>query len=199
MNTKTTAAIITALISLTPQAFAKTFAIDVTQSHIQWTGKKVVGQQHQGTVTVQSGQVELNGNNLTGGEIIIDMASIKNEDLKDAEYNAKLTGHLKSDDFFSVAQHPTSKFKITSVKKLKNNKKATHEVTGHLTIKDATHPVTFLMKIELNSGVAIAKGKIVIDRTKYNIRYGSGKFFENLGDKMISDDFELDIDLKSKI
>lgn len=196
---KTTAAIITAVISLTPQAFAKTFAIDATQSRIQWIGKKVVGQQHQGTVAVQSGQVELNGSNLIGGEIIIDMASIKNEDLKDSDYNAKLTGHLKSDDFFSVTLHPTSKFKITSAKKLKNNKRATHEVTGQLTIKDASHPVTFLMKIELINGVAIAKGKIMIDRTKYNIRYGSGKFFENLGDKMISDDFELDIDLKSKI
>ncbi len=197
-QTKTTA-IFTAILLSSSLAFAKTADIDGAKSSVRWTGKKVTGQEHTGTVAVQSGIVELSGNELKGGEITIDMRSLKNEDLKDAEYNAKLTGHLKSDDFFAVEKNPTSTFKITSVKPLKNRSDATHEITGDLTIRGTTQPVTFPAKIEVKNGAASAKGKVTVDRTKYNVRYGSGKFFENLGDKMIKDTFELDLDLRSKI
>lgn len=185
-------------LSNAPIAFGKTVEIDPAKSKVGWTGKKVAGQ-HNGTVSVKSGQVDLEGDTLKGGEVLIDMSSIKNEDLKDPEFNAKLTGHLKSDDFFGVEQHPTSKFKISSIKALKGKKDATHEISGDLTIKGVTHPVSFPAKIEVKDGTASAKGKLKIDRTKYNVKYGSGKFFENLGDKMINDEFELDLDLKSKI
>lgn len=199
MRLTTSTTIVAALLALSPYALAKSVAVDPAQSSVRWLGKKVVGDKHDGSVAVKSGQVELEGNELKGGEVVIDMGSIKNDDVKDATYNAKLTGHLKSDDFFGVATHPTSQFKIKSVKALKGRKDATHEITGDLTIKGVTHPVTFPAKVEVKNGIASAKGKLVVDRTKYNVRYGSGKFFENLGDKMISDEFELDIDLKSKI
>jgi polyisoprenoid-binding protein YceI len=161
-------------------------------------GKKVTGQ-HNGTVALKSGKVDLDGKTLKGGKFEIDMNSIVVEDLKDPTYNAKLTGHLKSDDFFGVAKFPTSTFVITSVKPVKNEKDATHEITGDLTIKGITQPVTFPAKVEFKDGEAHAKGKAMVDRTKYNIRYGSGKFFENLGDKMISDNFEMDLDLAAKL
>lgn len=199
MKMTTTATLMAALLSITPAAFAKPSAIDATQSSVRWTGKKVIGDKHVGTVAVKSGQVEFDGNNLKGGEVVIDMTSIKNEDVKDAGYNAKLTGHLKSDDFFGVDKNPTANFKITSVKALKGGKDATHEIKGDLTIKGTTLPVTFPAKVEVKDGTASAKGKLSVDRTKYGIRYGSGKFFENLGDKMISDEFDLEIELKSKL
>lgn len=190
------AALLTALLIATP-AFAKTVDIDPAKSSVRWLGKKVAGQ-HNGTVAVQSGQVELNGDQLKGGQVTIDMRSIKNEDLKDAEYNAKLVGHLKSDDFFAVEKNPTSTFKITAVKPLKNRKDATHEITGDLTIRGTTHPITFPAKVEVKKGEVSAQGKLTVDRTKYNVRYGSGKFFENLGDKMINDTFELELNLVAK-
>ena len=178
-------------------ALSKTVSLDPVQSKIHWVGKKVTGQ-HEGSVTLKAGQIEIDGKNVKGGQFEIDMTSIKNDDLKDAAYNTKLTNHLKSDDFFGVEKHPTSTFTITSVKPLKNRADATHEITGNLSIKGVTQPVTFPAKIDVSGGKAHAEGKVTIDRTKYNIRYGSGKFFENLGDKMINDTFELNLDLTSK-
>ncbi len=178
-------------------AFAKELSIDPAQSTIKWTGKKVTGQHH-GVINLKSGSVDVDKNALKGGQFEVDMTSIKNEDITDAENNAKLTGHLKSDDFFGVNKFSTATFKITSVKPLKGQKDATHEITGDLTIKGVTHPVTFPAVVDIKGDKASAKGKVTIDRTKYGIKYGSGQFFENLGDKMINDTFELDLDLKSK-
>lgn len=182
-------------------AKTQTLAVDPAGSAVKWTGKKVTGA-HNGTVSLKSGQVELENNKLKGGNFEIDMTSIKVEDLKDPEYNGKLTGHLRSDDFFGVDKHPTSTFKITSVKELKKGTKgvkdATHEIAGDLTIKGVTQPVVFPAKISVKGDQATATGKLMVDRTKYNIRYGSGKFFENLGDKMINDEFEIELDLKAK-
>jgi polyisoprenoid-binding protein YceI len=177
-------------------ATAANLEVDSSKSSVRWLGKKVTGA-HNGTIALKSGQVELDGKNIKGGVFEIDMGSIIVEDLKDPEWNKKLNDHLKSDDFFGVATHPVSTFKITSVKPLKK-KDSTHEISGDLTIKGITHPVTFPAKIEVKGNEASAKGKVTVDRTKYNIRYGSGKFFDNLGDKMINDEFQLELDLKSK-
>jgi len=199
MKTNKIALSLLTVLSLTgAMSFAKNFPVDTSQSKVRWLGKKVSGQ-HNGTVNVKSGTVDLKGNNLKGGNFEIDMPSIVVEDIKDAEFNGKLTGHLKSDDFFSVEKFPTSTFKITSVKPLKSKKDGTHEITGDLTIKGITHPVTFPATVEVKNGVAKAKGKATVDRIKYNIRYGSGQFFKNLGDKMIDDQFQIELDIQSKI
>jgi polyisoprenoid-binding protein YceI len=189
--------IMTAFSASQALAKAKELSIDPAQSTIKWTGKKVTGQHH-GVINLKSGTVEVDKDALKGGQFEVDMTSIKNEDISDAENNAKLTGHLKSDDFFGVNKFSTATFKITSVKPLKGQKDATHEITGDLTIKGITHPVTFPAVVEVKGDKASAQGKVTIDRTKYGIKYGSGQFFENLGDKMINDTFELDLDLKSK-
>jgi polyisoprenoid-binding protein YceI len=184
-----------------PTAFAKSVAIDSGKSSVRWLGKKkVVDSKHFGTIGLKAGAVELDAKNqLTGGQFEIDMTSMKDEDLTDAGYNAKLIGHLKSEDFFSVDKHPTSRFVIKSVKPLKGKADATHEIAGDLTIKGITHPVTFPAKIEVSGKEAKAAGKVVFDRTKYEIRYGSGKFFQNLGDKIIDDTIEIDLDLRAQI
>jgi polyisoprenoid-binding protein YceI len=178
-------------------ALAKPVELDTAASSAKWLGKKVTGQ-HNGTVALKSGTVDLEKGAVKGGEFEIDMATIKNEDIKDEKNNTKLVGHLKSDDFFGVEKHPTAKFKIKSVKELKGNKEATHEVTGDLTIKGKTETVTFPAQIDVKGEKATAKAKIVVDRTKFDVRYGSGKFFENLGDKMINDNFDFEVDLKTK-
>jgi polyisoprenoid-binding protein YceI len=186
-----------------PSAWAESAAkykVDVPASKVEWVGKKVTGQ-HNGQVKLKSGELAVMGNAVTGGNIVIDMASITNEDLKDAEYNSKLTGHLKSDDFFGVAKHPTATFKITKVEPIANAKgtEANQKVTGDLTIKGMSHPLTFPATITVANGKAEANAKDVkIDRTLYDIRYGSGKFFQGLGDKVIYDDFLISFNIVAK-
>lgn len=173
-------------------AFAKPVNVDTKKSVINWVGKKVTGQ-HNGRLWLKSGSVDMDKNNIKGGTFVIDMTSIKDDDLKDPEYNAKLTGHLKSDDFFGVQKYPTSTFKITSVKPISSG--GTHEITGDLTIKGITKSISFPAQVDIKGAKATAKGKIKVDRTQFDVKYGSGKFFENLGDKMINDEFELELDL----
>lgn len=173
---------------------AETYQLDVQQSQIEWVGKKVTGQ-HNGVVSLKSGQVTLDGQKITGGDFKVDMTSIKVLDIADAEKNQKLTNHLNSDDFFATANHPESTFKITSIKDLGNNKA---EISGDLTIKGITKPATFPAELNFQSDKIQAKGTLKLDRTQYNIRYGSGKFFEGLGDKLIYDEFELKLNLYAK-
>jgi len=127
------------------------------------------------------------GTKLTGGEFVVDMTSlVTTDDMGDSK--AKLEGHLKSDDFFGVETHPTSKLVITSVKPF-NDKSST--VTGDLTIKGITKPITFVISIYADKAMATLK----VDRAKYDVRYGSDSFFDNLGDKTIYDEFDLVVNL----
>ena len=173
---------------------AETYQLDLQQSQIEWVGKKVTGQ-HNGVVSLKSGQVTLDGKKITGGEFKVDMTSIKVLDISDAEKNQKLTNHLNSEDFFATASNPESNFKINSVKDLGDNKA---EITGDLTIKGITKPVTFPATLSLQGDKIQATGTLKVDRTLYNIRYGSGKFFQGLGDKLINDEFELKLNLYAK-
>lgn len=162
--------------------------VDVKASTVEWTGKKITGA-HTGTIQLKNGSVSLTEDGeLSGGEFVMDMNSIVVTDLT-GEYKTKLENHLNSDDFFGVENFGTSKLVITEVTPKEGN---VYGVTGDLTIKGKTEPVTFDMKVTDNS----ASAKVVINRTKYGIRYGSGSFFDNLGDKTIDDNFTLDVNLK---
>lgn len=157
-------------------------------SKVTWKAYKVTGS-HNGTVDLKSGALVFDDNGqLTGGEFVVDMTSITVADLE-GEYKGKLEGHLKSDDFFSVANHPTSSLVFTKVKPTGKN---SYEVTGDLTIKGITKPVTFDVSIYGSKATATMK----IDRAQYDVRYGSGSFFDNLGDKTIYDEFDLVVDLE---
>lgn len=177
-------------LTLTTGVIAATQKVDVKKSKVEWTGKKVTGQ-HNGTIDIKEGTLEVNNSKLTGGKIVIDMQSLKNEDLKDQEYNAKLVGHLKSDDFFSVVTHPTSQLEVTKVEGSGANLK----VTGNLTIKGKTNPVTFPVTVSKEGNNSVYHGTITVDRSKYDVRYGSKSFFNDLGDKAINDEFTLDFHL----
>lgn len=160
------------------------YTVDNSISSMEWVGKKVTGQ-HNGTIKVKEGTVTVSDGMITGGTLMIDMNSIVIEDIKDEGTNAKLAGHLRSDDFFSVEKYPMSKLIINKVEK-KGDKFHIH---GDLTIKGKTDKVEIPAEIKMENGKLVAIGETEIDRTKWDIKYGSGKFFEDLGDKMIYDNF----------
>lgn len=170
------------------------FEIDTKESKVHWNAKKVTGE-HSGYVSVGNGTVTVENDVVSGAQVNMDMTSIVCTDLTDAEWNKKLVGHLKSDDFFSVDKNPVANFEITSMKKLNNEE---YDVKGKLTIKGITNEITFPAKVSVANGNVQAMGTAKVDRTKWDIRYGSGKFFEGLGDKMIYDEFEITFDIKAK-
>jgi polyisoprenoid-binding protein YceI len=170
------------------------FEIDTKASKVHWTGKKVTGE-HTGYLSVGNGTVTVSKNAVTGAKVNMDMNSIVCTDLTDAEWNKKFVGHLRSDDFFSVEKYPNSVFEITSVKAASAGE---YTVKGKLTIKGITNEISFPAKVSVANGTVKANGTAKIDRTKWDIRYGSGKFFEGLGDKMIYDEFEITFDIVAK-
>ena len=172
-------------------AKAATYKVDAAKSTLVWNGKKVTGE-HTGNIKVKDGAFVVDGNKVTGGEFTFDMASMTCTDLTDAGYNVKLMGHLKGDDFFSTAKHPTSTFKITKVTPKGGDQ---YDVTGNMTIKGITNAITFPATVKMTPAGITADGKATIDRTKFDIRYGSKSFFESIGDKAINDDFTVEMKL----
>ncbi len=163
--------------------------VDTKASKVYWTGKKVTGE-HTGYLSVDNGTLMMKDGKLSGAVINMDMNSIVCTDLE-GEWNGKLVGHLKSEDFFSVEKHPVAKFEAKSFKKSGTQ----HEVTGHLTIKGITHEVSFPVEVKMDGDKVMANGTAKFDRTKWDIRYRSGKFFSDLGDNLIYDDFEIKFEL----
>ncbi|MGB0881485.1 MAG: YceI family protein [Vicingaceae bacterium] len=159
--------------------------INTKVSKVNWVGKKVTGQ-HEGTISIKEGALNLHDGHLSSGVVVIDMTSVTCTDLKDDGYNKKLIGHLNSPDFFDVSKHSSATLEISGVKNIEGNK---HMVSGKLTIKGITKPISFPATIEMKDGKLGAYAEVKIDRTLYDIKYGSGKFFEGLGDKMIDDEF----------
>ncbi len=173
----------------------KKLVADASATVIDWKGDKIVGSEHVGTIDLKSGWLSVDGNVITGGEFIVDMSSIKNSDVKDEKMRERLVGHLKSDDFFGVETYPHSKLVITGSTRTSDGKLL---VKGSLTIKEATHPVEFTVT-ESKSGDALTyTAPLTFDRSLYNVRFGSGKFFANLGDNTINDDIKLTVKLVVK-
>lgn len=161
--------------------------VKTEKSKVVWKGYKVTGS-HEGVINMTSGSLSFKQDKLTDGEFVIDMTSITNTDME-GEYKGKLEGHLKSDDFFGVAKFPTAKLDF---KKVKPDGKNGYTVTADLTIKGKTNSITFNMSVYGNKATASLK----IDRTKFDVRYGSTSFFDGLKDKAIYDDFDIVVDLE---
>jgi polyisoprenoid-binding protein YceI len=160
--------------------------VNVKESKVTWKGYKVTGE-HEGTINLKSGALQFDGETLIGGSFIMDMTTINTTDLE-GEYKGKLDGHLKSADFFGVEAHPTASLEIKDAK----GSNGKYNVKADLTIKKITQPVEFTMYVMENSATAFVK----IDRTKFDIKYGSASFFDNLKDKAIYDEFDLNVTLK---
>jgi polyisoprenoid-binding protein YceI len=161
--------------------------VKTNESKVAWKAYKVTGS-HSGTVALKSGALMFEGDQLTGGEFTVDMTTLIATDLE-GESRQKLEGHLKSDDFFGTTSNPTSTLIFTNVKSTGKN---SYEVTGDLTVKGITKPVTFDVSVYGSKATATLK----VDRTNYEVKYGSGSFFDDLGDKTIYDEFDLVVDLE---
>ena len=189
-------AVVTAFAFTTKEAKKPTnYTIDTKLTTATWIGKKVTGQ-HTGGITISKGTIEASGKDITGGSFEFDMTSITNTDLTDKEWNDKLMTHLKSDDFFSVTKNPTANFVIT---KATIKADGTYDITGKLTIKGITNEITFPANVKIDEKTFVTIAKIMVNRTKFDIKYGSASFFEGIGDKAISDEFELDINVVAKV
>lgn len=165
------------------------FGIVTTQSSIDWLGRKVTGA-HNGTIGLKHGELVIDGGHVSEGWFIIDTTSIKILDITDPATNAQFAGHLASDDFFAVEQYPEAYFKISSV--------SNAHVEGDLTIKGITNPVSFDIELNVAGDQLTATGKIIVDRTRYDMKFRSGNFFQNLGDTLIYNEFELNVTLTAK-
>ncbi|MFV5700909.1 YceI family protein [Flavobacterium sp. XS2P12] len=185
-NLKSIALALVVVLS-TVSVTAQTKKVDASKSTVNWVGKKVTGK-HEGTVNLKDGKLIFKGKKLAGGSFNVDMTSLTATDLS-GEYQGKLNGHLKSEDFFGTEKFPTATLVFKKVVKKTAN---LYTVTGDLTIKGITNPITFDLATTSNTAATSLK----IDRTKYDIKYNSASIFSSIGDKAISDDFDLAVALK---
>jgi len=168
------------------------YKIKVEQSQIIWSGEKIIGSGHIGNVKILNGQILLdNGNNLKSANFSIDMNSIT-----ESRNNQQVVTHLKSADFFDTAAYPLSELKITAMERSKND---FFNVSGDLTIKGITQKIIFPAQINIKDDEIQAKAEFNIDRTNWNIEYGSGKFFKELADQAIKDEINFKVDLSTSI
>lgn len=174
-------------LTITISASAQKSEINLNKSNVKWTGNKIGGS-HNGEIKIKSGYFEFKGGDIVSGEVLMDMNSITDLDLKDEGYNQKLIGHLKSDDFFGVEKFPTSMFKVTKASSFKDGKTT---LTGVLTIKGKSENIS----VDITKKENIYSAQLKVNRSKYDVRYGSKSFFDNLGDKVIDDIFILDIQI----
>ncbi|MDF1573821.1 MAG: YceI family protein [Bacteroidales bacterium] len=172
-----------------PLLFAQKVEFNPNVSSIEWLGKKI-GSQHTGNIQFKSGYLELQDDMIVAGNFVVDMTSITNSDIDNQERNQRLVGHLKSDDFFGVEQYPTASFVVSKSTKFKDGKST---LTGDITIKGKTESITFEV---LRTGKEYT-ASLGIDRSRFDVRFGSGSFFDNLGDNAINDIVKLDIKLVS--
>ena len=161
--------------------------IDTARSEIMWKGQKITGV-HEGTLHFKEGVLNFQDGKLIGGNFVVNMSTINTTDLS-GKQQQNLNAHLKADDFFGVDKYPEAILTFDKVNPSAENKYA---VSGNITIKGITKPVNFDISVDKNK----ATTSLTIDRTKFGIKYGSGSFFDNLGDKAIYDDFEIKVDLQ---
>jgi polyisoprenoid-binding protein YceI len=169
----------------------KYFIIDTKETVVAWTGSTVHGE-ITGYVYISKGELMIEKGQLVAGTVEVDMNTIEN---KNHARDNRMLNHLKSPDYFDVKKFPFSTITITRVDSTNNENKT---VTGDLTIKGITHPVTFPASIEVKGGVVTANGKLVIDGTRWGVLYNSGKFYNNLADKAVSDSIEFNIKIVAK-
>ncbi len=172
--------------------------VNTEATTVKWHGQnKIIDKHHYGSVKVSQGTLWINtgSNIITGGKVVIDMTSIDNDDLKGTEKLMDLVGHLKSPDFFEVETYPTAVLEIAGSEYAEEGDELQFNIKANLTIKGVTKPITFPARVTHLLGVIQAEAKFIIDRSEWNVQYGSESFFKNLGDKAISNDIEFEVTL----
>ena len=170
-------------------SYSQSLTANKTQSLIRWYGEELTGKTHFGNLSFKEGRIELQDGLIIGGNFVVNMTSLSVEDLSGGA-KARLEGHLRSDDFFSVDKYPEATLKITQKAKIEGD---VQKLYGELTIKGSKHDVDFSI-ILVDKKTATAN--LTFDRSKYNVRFRSGSFFENLGDKLILDDIRMEVSLQ---
>ena len=184
---KTYKILMTLTFLITYQIVAQELVLDTSSSKLKWTGTEITSKTHYGSLIFKSGTITMKNNKPHKGEFVVDMTTLKNEDVPEA-YRGRLEGHLKSDDFFSVDKFPEAVLKINSSSFLNSEK---YNLEGDLTVKGITHPISLSITTMKNKWIA----NLTFDRSKYDVRFRSGRFFENLGDKLIYDDIIIESEL----
>ncbi|MFN4082815.1 MAG: YceI family protein [Bacteroidia bacterium] len=174
-----------------------TFTVNAEKSTCKWHAKKVTGQ-HEGFVKFESGSVNVKGNQLIGGDFTINMTTLEATDLT-GEWKEKLVGHLKSDDFFATEKFPQANLRIKNATPIKGAKAGSnnYNIVADLTIKGISKEISFPAMVVVNKGRVIANANFDVDRTAYDIRYGSKSFFADIGDKAIDDKFNLKVRIET--
>ena len=170
-------------------SYSQSLTANKTQSLIRWYGEELTGKTHFGNLSFREGRIELQDGLIIGGNFVVNMSSLSVEDLSGGA-KARLEGHLRSDDFFSVDKYPEATLKISQKAKVEGD---VQKLYGELTIKGIKHAVDFSI-ILVDKKTATAN--LTFDRSKYNVRFRSGSFFENLGDKLILDDIRMEVSLQ---
>ena len=177
------------------------YTVDTDQSTIYWTGSKPTGQ-HNGSLKLSQGSIHVFNGLIGSAKMSIDMASLTNSDVEDPDDRANLEDHLKSSDFFDVTQYPEAKFDMTKTVVLKGDESdgdLTHLVYGNLTMKNISKEIGFKAKLDIQDEmITIHAPAFKIDRTNWDVRYKSKKFFDNLKDKFIHDEISVSIKLAAK-
>jgi polyisoprenoid-binding protein YceI len=192
---------------------AATYSIDTAESEVSWIGRKPGGE-HTGTMAIENGHIQVKNEQIVGGLINIDLNRLEVLDLE-GEYKDKLTGHLKSEDFFFTEQYPKAVFQITSVKPYEGEERLTqpgddtsamqtkdedrfevrnptHNITGNLTMRDTTLSITIPARVEMGENQISANSKFVIDRTNWNLKYQDETNPVNIAkDKFIYNDVKI--------
>ena len=167
------------------------YQIDKTKSVVRWIGRTPI-KFHDGTINIQEGNFSVDDNGILNGDIIIDMESINCTDLSGGGKKS-LEEHLMNDDFFSVNMYKTSKINISSEMKPNNG---LIDFKGNLEIKNISNPISFKSSINKTpEGKYTASSKLTFDRSMYNVKYKSKSFFDDLGDKFINDDIEIELEI----
>ena len=193
---RTAAIFITVFVSILTAA--DTLQVDMENSQIKWIGRKVTGE-HSGTLNLSGGWVVLDKNSINSGKFIFDMASISNTDIESPEWKQKLEDHLKSEDFFHTDSFPQAILEIKGLQLVFiENSKNSEQILADLTIRGITHEIKFPFELTQSQNNFTAKGSVDIDRTLYNINYKSGKFFDELGDKLIYDNFTVQFKVQTR-
>jgi len=181
-----------------------TYQVTTEGDEIHWVGFKTYADtEHNGTIQVKEGKLMAENGDLTGGMFVIDMTSIENEDLpEEGDYNkAKLVGHLQSEDFFYTEEYPEATFEITNVETAPegNEKDATHMISGNLTMRGNTKNITIPANVEMNDNmVQLTTPEFVIDRTNWEVMYGSNELEGLAKEQLIDNSIKLEVDLEAK-
>ena len=188
-NYFTISIIIIILIFSTQSINAQEKLLKIETSNIRWFGEEITGKQHYGDLKFSSGYIQINDEVISSGNFIVNMNSLTVEDLSGGG-KKRLEGHLKSTAFFGVSDHPQATLNISSLVEINGNSQI---LVGELTIKGITHPINFSITLSSENN---ATAMLVFDRSKYDVRFRSGSFFDELGDKLILDDIKLEVALE---